>query len=80
METIFVFKVSYSTFAAVMREKILTNAAELFLTYGFKSITMDDISSHLGISKKTIYQHFENKTILVEAVTLFTFEKHFMWY
>ena len=74
METIFVFKVSYSTFAAVMREKILTNAAELFLTYGFKSITMDDISSHLGISKKTIYQHFENKTILVEAVTLFTFE------
>lgn len=74
METIFVLKVSYCTFAAVMREKILINAAELFLNYGFKSITMDDISNHLGISKKTIYQHFDNKTTLVEAVTLFTFE------
>jgi len=57
-----------------MREKILSNAAELFLNYGFKSITMDDISNHIGISKKTIYQHFENKTSLVEAVTLFMFE------
>lgn len=74
METIFVFKVSCHTFAAIMREKILSNAAELFLTYGFKSITMDDISNHLGISKKTIYQHFANKTTLVEASTLFTFE------
>lgn len=74
METFIVFKVSYCTFAPIMRDKILTNAAELFLNYGFKSITMDDISNHLGISKKTIYQHFENKTTLVEAVTLFTFE------
>ncbi|GGK13341.1 TetR family transcriptional regulator [Yeosuana aromativorans] len=57
-----------------MKNKILTNAAELFLNYGFKSITMDDISNHLGISKKTIYQHFENKTKLVEAVTMHVFE------
>lgn len=56
-----------------MREKILTNAADLFLTYGFKSVTMDDISNHIGISKKTIYQHFDNKTTLVEAVTLHMF-------
>jgi len=52
METIFVFKVSCCTFAPIMREKILSNAAELFLNYGFKSITMDDISNHIGISKK----------------------------
>lgn len=57
-----------------MKNKILTNAADLFLNYGFKSITMDDISNHLGISKKTIYQHFENKTKLVEAVTMHVFE------
>lgn len=57
-----------------MREKILSNAAELFLNYGFKSITMDDISNHIGISKKTIYQHFDNKTSLVEAVSLYVFE------
>ena len=74
METFFVFKVSYCTFALIMKEKILSNAAELFLNYGFKSVTMDDISNHLGISKKTIYQHFENKTKLVEAVTMHVFE------
>jgi len=74
METIFVFKVSYCTFAALMREKILLNSADLFLSYGFKSVTMDDIANTLGISKKTIYQHFDNKTKLVEATTLYMFD------
>lgn len=57
-----------------MREKILHNAADLFLTYGFKSVTMDDISNHMGISKKTIYQHFSNKTTLIEAVSIHVFD------
>jgi AcrR family transcriptional regulator len=57
-----------------MREKILEKAADLFLTYGFKSVTMDDIANKLGISKKTIYTHFENKTTLVKNVTLYLFE------
>lgn len=46
----------------------------MFLTLGFKSVTMDDIANELGISKKTIYQHFANKTELVEASTLNLFE------
>ncbi len=57
-----------------MREKIIYKSAELFLTLGFKSVTMDDIASELGISKKTIYVHFANKTKLVEAVTFYLFE------
>jgi AcrR family transcriptional regulator len=57
-----------------MREKILINSADMFLTYGFKSVTMDDIATNLGISKKTIYQHFDNKTKLVEATTLYMFD------
>jgi len=57
-----------------MRDKIIYIATELFITYGFKSVTMDDIANKLGISKKTIYQHFENKTKLVEATTLSLFE------
>lgn len=56
-----------------MRDKILHKSADLFLSYGFKSVTMDDIANALGISKKTIYQHFENKTKLVEATTLYMF-------
>jgi len=57
-----------------MREKILLGATDLFLNYGFKSVTMDDIASALGVSKKTIYQHFDTKTKLVEATTLNLFE------
>jgi predicted DNA-binding protein YlxM (UPF0122 family) len=57
-----------------MRDKIISNASELFITYGFKSVTMDDIANKQGISKKTIYQHFDNKTKLVEATTMHMFE------
>jgi len=57
-----------------MRDKIINKAAELFLTLGFKSVTMDDIANEMGISKKTIYVHFKNKTKLVEAVTFNLFD------
>ncbi|WP_417368990.1 TetR/AcrR family transcriptional regulator [Flavobacterium beibuense] len=57
-----------------MRDTILKKANEMFLAYGFKSVTMDDIATELGISKKTIYQHFANKNDLVEACTLELFE------
>ena len=57
-----------------MREKILLKSADLFLNLGFKSVTMDDIAHSLGCSKKTIYQHFDNKTKLVEATTLYMFD------
>ena len=52
-----------------MREKIISKSEELFLSLGFKSVTMDDIANAMGISKKTIYTHFSNKTALVEVVT-----------
>jgi len=57
-----------------MREKIVHKAFEMFLNLGFKSVTMDDIAHEMGISKKTIYVHFENKTKLVEEVTFTVFE------
>ena len=57
-----------------MREKIIQQSADLFLNLGFKSVTMDDIANKIGISKKTIYQHFENKTKLIEATTLYIYE------
>lgn len=58
-----------------MEIKILEKSADLFLTYGFKSITMDDIANSLGISKKTIYQYYDNKHKLVEATTLHLFDQ-----
>ena len=58
----------------LMRDKILHKATDLFLTLGFKSVTMDDLAHEMGISKKTIYTHFINKTQLVEDCTLSLFE------
>lgn len=55
-----------------MKNRILQGAEALFLKYGFKSITMDDISRELGISKKTLYQFFEDKNSLVDQ----TVERH----
>lgn len=56
-----------------MKEEIIEKANDLFLNFGFKSVTMDDLASEMGISKKTIYSHFQNKTKLVEATTNHTF-------
>ncbi len=46
-------------------DKIISTAKELFFRYGIKSISMDDLSKELGMSKKTIYQYVENKEDLV---------------
>jgi len=55
-----------------MKETILKKTGEIFLKFGFKSVTMDDIAHDLGISKKTIYKYFKNKEELVDnAVTHF---------
>ena len=49
--------------------KILSGSSELFSQYGFKTITMDDIARRVGISKKTLYQHFANKQeVVLESV------------
>ena len=47
------------------KDRIVLGAGELFFKYGIKSVTMDDIAKHLGISKKTIYQFFDDKDQIV---------------
>jgi AcrR family transcriptional regulator len=49
-------------------ERIISGGEELFLKAGIKSVTMDDIAKHLGMSKKTIYQFFKDKNELVFAL------------
>ena len=51
-------------------QQLLVKAEELFLRYGIKSVSMDDIARELGISKKTLYQHVENKGDLVAKIGL----------
>ena len=50
------------------KEKILTKTEELFMRYGIKSITMDEVARHCNISKKTIYQYFPDKDSLVKEI------------
>lgn len=48
-----------------IRSKILKGAESLFMKYGVRSMSMDDIARHLAVSKKTLYQHFEDKEDIV---------------
>lgn len=47
---------------------ILEKVRLLYLRYGIKSITMDDVARELGISKKTLYNYVADKTELVQKV------------
>lgn len=51
-----------------VQERILDTAFHLFRQYGTRSITMDDIAVRMGISKKTLYAHFADKSDLVMNV------------
>lgn len=50
------------------KDKILKGAESLFMKYGVRSISMDDIARHLSVSKKTLYQHFADKEDIVTQV------------
>ena len=52
-----------------MEEKRLQDIGEMLMTYGVRSVSMDDIARHLGISKKTLYLHFKDKNEMVEKIT-----------
>lgn len=54
--------------ATTQAENLLTTARDFFMQYGIKSVSMDDLSSKMGISKKTLYQTVENKEDLVMKV------------
>ena len=51
-----------------VKDRILIKAEELFMQYGIRSVSMDDIANNLAMSKKTLYQYFADKDELVEAV------------
>ncbi len=50
------------------KTEFLTRVAELFLEFGAKTLTMDEVAREFGISKKTLYQRYRNKEALLEDV------------
>ena len=51
--------------------RIHQHAHDLFMQYGWKSVSMDDIANKMGISKKTIYQAYSDKEELVARVVTY---------
>jgi len=50
-----------------LRNRIITEATQQFLQYGIRNVTMADIALSLGISKRTIYELFKDKTELIQT-------------
>jgi TetR/AcrR family transcriptional regulator, cholesterol catabolism regulator len=51
-----------------IKERILVKADNLFMRFGPRSVSMNDIAAELGLSKKTLYQYYADKEALVAAV------------
>ncbi len=51
-----------------VKHQILNKAESLFMRYGIKSVTMDDLAREMGMSKKTLYQYVANKAELIENI------------
>jgi len=56
-------------------QQILPKVYKLYQRYGIKSVTMDDVAKHLGISKKTLYEFFADKEDLVKQVLLWDYDR-----
>jgi AcrR family transcriptional regulator len=59
-----------------MEGRILLKARDLMFQSGIRHVTMDDLATQLGISKKTIYQYYKDKDDLVKAVVGLELKNH----
>ena len=59
--------------------EFLKTVLSLYSKYGIKSVTMDDVSRELGISKKTLYNLVSDKNELVEKVIDFQYKERLQW-
>ncbi len=60
---------SFAPYLSMKEEKLEELALDLFLRYGFRAVTMDRIAEEARVSKKTLYEVFENKSNLVKVCT-----------
>lgn len=49
------------------RQRIIEETAALFLKQGIRGLTMNEIAQSMGVSKRTLYEHFSNKEALISA-------------
>lgn len=58
-----------------MKERILIKAQEIFTKDGYSRLNMDNLARNLGISKKTLYEHFDSKQSLFHEVLKSIYQK-----
>jgi len=58
------------------RDFIVEQAHRLFMQYGLRGVTMEDLAREMGVSKKTLYVHFTDKNSLVEAAVASFLSQH----
>tara|TARA_R100000988_G_C3962780_1_gene147112 strand:- start:377 stop:976 length:600 start_codon:yes stop_codon:yes gene_type:complete len=56
-------------------KNIIEKVSKLFLEYGAKAVTMDDIAKALRVSKKTLYEKYKSKEVLIEETLVYGIEK-----
>jgi AcrR family transcriptional regulator len=54
--------------ATARREQILDVALEVFATHGFHGASMNDVADAVGVTKPVLYQHFDSKRDLYQAL------------
>lgn len=62
------------------RERILVKAADCFYRRGITTVSMEDVAAHVGVTKPTLYAHFDSKEALVGAALNKVEESHFNWF
>jgi TetR/AcrR family transcriptional regulator, cholesterol catabolism regulator len=58
-------------------DELINEISNLFKKYGIKSVSMDDVAKEFGISKKTLYQHFENRDEIVYRVAQYELKNEY---
>ena len=64
----------------INRDEILENISDIFIRYGIRSSSMDDIARYLKMSKKTLYSMFGNKEDVVDQVTQYRKNVHEVYF
>ncbi|MBN9112396.1 MAG: TetR/AcrR family transcriptional regulator [Pseudonocardia sp.] len=62
------------------RERILIKAADFFYRHGIATVSMEDVAAHVGVTKPTLYAHFNSKEALVGAALNRVEASHFSWF
>ena len=55
----------------ILKEQIMLTAFDLFSEHGIKNVSMDDIAHSTSMSKRTLYELFEDKeTLLMQCLSM----------